>query len=83
MVAAAGRRRAGRDPGRPAGPAADSVEVGPAGSVLVGHVNGLAPAALVRATFTAWEAALALGERREDRLGGGAAWCTRVPAVVM
>ena len=47
--------------------------VGPAGSVLVGHVNALAPAALVRATFTAWESALALGERREDRLGSGAA----------
>lgn len=48
--------------------------VGPAGSVLAGHVSGLAPAALVRATFTAWESALALGERREDRLGSGAAW---------
>lgn len=47
---------------------------GPAGSVLVGQVNGLAPAALVRETFTAWESALALGERREDQLGGGAAW---------
>jgi hypothetical protein len=48
--------------------------VGPAGSVLVGHVNALAPAALVRATFTAWESALALGERHEDQLGSGAAW---------
>lgn len=48
--------------------------VGPAGSVLAGQVSGLAPAALVRATFTAWESALALGGRREDRLGGGASW---------
>ena len=48
--------------------------VGPAGSVLAGRVGGLAPAGLVRETFSAWEAALALGEHREDRLGSGATW---------
>ncbi len=48
--------------------------VGPAGCVLAGRVNGLAPAALVRETFSAWRAALALEASREDQLGGGAAW---------
>ncbi len=36
--------------------------VGPAGAVLAGQVNGLAPAARVRETFSAWRAALALEE---------------------
>ena len=48
--------------------------VGPAGRVLAGRVNGLAPAARVLETFRAWQAALALGETREDQLGGGATW---------
>jgi hypothetical protein len=39
--------------------------VGPAGSVLVGRVNGLQPTATARAVFDAWTAALALGEYRE------------------
>jgi hypothetical protein len=47
--------------------------VGPAGPVLAGRVNGLAPAAQVRETFSAWQAMLALGEHRERRLGG-ATW---------
>ena len=34
--------------------------VGPAGSVLAGHVNGLAPAAQVRAVFDSWRHALVL-----------------------
>ena len=48
--------------------------VGPAGSVLAGRVNGLAPAAQVRETFSAWHAALALEESREHQLGGGTTW---------
>jgi hypothetical protein len=48
--------------------------VGPAGPVLAGRVNGLARAAQVRETFSAWQAALALGGHRERRLGGGATW---------
>ncbi len=36
--------------------------VGPAGSNLVGHVNGLAPAATVQDTFDSRRMALALGE---------------------
>lgn len=39
--------------------------VGPAGSVLMGRVNGLQPAASARAQFEAWTAALAPDERRE------------------
>ena len=46
--------------------------VHPAGPVLAGRVNGLAPAVQVRETFSAWQAALALGGHRERRLGGGA-----------
>ena len=45
--------------------------VSPAGLVLAGRVSGLAPAAQVRAAFSAWQAALALGEHRELHLGGG------------
>lgn len=40
--------------------------VGPAGSVVAGRVNGLAPAAQVRETFEAWRAALAIEEDRHD-----------------
>ena len=47
--------------------------VGPAGRVLAGQVNGLAPAGRVRETFSAWRAALALEEHREHQLSG-AAW---------
>ena len=39
--------------------------VGPAGSVLVGRVNGLQPPVMARAVFDAWTTALALGEFRE------------------
>jgi hypothetical protein len=45
--------------------------VGPAGLLLAGQVSGLAPAAQVREAFSAWQAALALGEHRELPLGGG------------
>jgi hypothetical protein len=45
--------------------------VGPAGSVLAGRVNGLAPAGRARAVFAAWRAALALEEGRERPGGGG------------
>jgi hypothetical protein len=48
--------------------------VGPAGSVLAGQVNGLAPAARVRETFGAWRLALALEEEREHQLGAGTRW---------
>jgi len=48
--------------------------VGPAGSVLVGQVNGLAPEPGVREVFGLWRAALALEEHREDWLGSGAWW---------
>ena len=47
---------------------------GPAGCVLAGRVNGLAPAGQARAVPGAWRAALALEEHREHQLGGGAAW---------
>lgn len=47
---------------------------GPAGSVLAGQVNGLAPAARVREAFGLRQAAPALEERREHRLGSGSRW---------
>ena len=47
--------------------------VGPAGAVLAGRVNGLAPAAQVRETFSAWRAALALDEVTETPSGNGTA----------
>jgi len=52
--------------------------VGPAGSNLVGHINGLAPAAIVRATFGAWRVALALGEHAEIASRGGTAYLRAV-----
>jgi hypothetical protein len=39
--------------------------VGPAGSTLIGRVNGLQPRATARTVFDAWTAALALSEYRE------------------
>jgi len=48
--------------------------VGPAGCVLTGQVNGLAPPGQVRDVFDAWRAALALEEHREHQLGSGATW---------
>jgi hypothetical protein len=45
--------------------------VGPGGCLLAGRVNGLAPAAQVRAAFTAWRAALALEDHQEQPGGGG------------
>jgi hypothetical protein len=45
--------------------------VGPAGSVLVGRVSGLFPAAQAREVFAAWQKGLALGDAREDQMSGG------------
>ena len=45
--------------------------VGPAGSVLVGRVSGLFPAARSREVFAAWQTGLALGDAREDQMSGG------------
>lgn len=44
--------------------------VGPAGCVLAGRVGGLAPSWQVRDVFTAWQAALGLGDYREQASGG-------------
>lgn len=48
--------------------------VGPAGSVLVGRVSGLAPAARVREVFAAWRQGLALEEERGHQMSGGMTW---------
>jgi hypothetical protein len=48
--------------------------VGPAGSVLAGQVNGLAPPAQVREVFGAWRLALALEDYREHQMSGGTMW---------
>jgi hypothetical protein len=45
--------------------------VGPASSVLIGQVSGLAPAQQVRQAFAAWRQALGLGECREQPGEGG------------
>jgi len=45
--------------------------VGPAGCVLAGRVNGLAPPGQVREVFGAWRMALALDADREQPCGGG------------
>jgi len=45
--------------------------IGPAGSVLAGRVNGLAPAGQVRVTFEMWRSALALEDYREHATGSG------------
>jgi hypothetical protein len=44
--------------------------VGPAGCVLAGQVGGLAPSWQVRDVFTAWQAALGLGDHRERSSAG-------------
>jgi hypothetical protein len=54
--------------------------IAPAGGGLSGRVSGLAPAAGVRATFTAWQQALALDDVRETVSGGGAAAWLRARA---
>jgi hypothetical protein len=48
--------------------------VGPASSVVVGRVSGLAPAGQVRQVFRAWRQALGLGECRETDSGCGTSW---------
>lgn len=48
--------------------------VGPASSVVVGRISGLAPAGQARQLFRAWQQALGLGEYTERRGGGGTAW---------
>lgn len=48
--------------------------VGPAGSLVVGRVSGLAPAWEVRRVFRAWQQALGLAECGEQAGGGGTAW---------
>jgi hypothetical protein len=48
--------------------------VGPAGSVVVGHISGLAPAGQVRQTFEAWRSALGLEEYREHQMSSRTAW---------
>ena len=47
--------------------------VGSTGSFVVGHVNGLAPAWLVRQVFDAWRTALTLTEHSESA-GAGATY---------
>ena len=44
--------------------------VGPASSVLIGRVSGLAPALQARQAFAAWRQALGRGERGEQSGGG-------------
>lgn len=46
--------------------------VGPAGSVVAGHISGLAPAGQARQIFEAWR--LALEEYRDQEMSGGTAW---------
>jgi predicted PhzF superfamily epimerase YddE/YHI9 len=46
--------------------------VGSAGSVLVGHVDGLGPATLVRGRFHAWRQALGMQERPPTTSADGA-----------
>ena len=48
--------------------------VGPAASVVVGRVSGLAPAGHARLVFRAWHQALGLGECRETDAGGSTSW---------
>ena len=48
---------------------------GSAGSLVVGHVNGLAPACLVRQVFDTWRTALTLTEHSES--AGAGATCLR------
>ena len=48
--------------------------VGPAGSVVVGRVCGLARAGQARRAFETWRSALGLEEYREDQMSGGTIW---------
>jgi hypothetical protein len=48
--------------------------VGPNGGGLSGRINGLAPAASVRAAFTAWQQALALDVLEAASGSGTVAW---------
>jgi hypothetical protein len=48
--------------------------VGPAASVVVGRVSGLAPAGQARRVFRARHQALGLGECRETDAGEGTSW---------
>ena len=48
--------------------------IGPASSVVVGRVSGLASVGHVRQVFRAWQQALGLVENSEQRGGGGTAW---------
>ncbi|HEY5985141.1 MAG TPA: hypothetical protein VIV12_01980 [Streptosporangiaceae bacterium] len=48
--------------------------VGPARSVLIGQVSGLAPAVRVREAFGAWRRALALEDYREQPMSGQTMW---------
>jgi len=50
----------------------------PAGSTLVGHVNGLAPADEVRQAFDTWRAALTLIEHSEVTSCGGTTYLRAV-----
>lgn len=52
--------------------------VGPAGSVLAGQINGLAPAVQARDTFGAWRVALRLGDHSETVSGGGTVYLRAV-----
>jgi hypothetical protein len=54
--------------------------IGPAGGGLSGRISGLAPAASVRAAFTAWQQALALDDVAETASAGGAASWLRARA---
>jgi hypothetical protein len=54
--------------------------LGPAGGGLAGRINGLAPAASVRAAFTAWQQALGLDDVLETTADGGAAAWRRARA---
>lgn len=45
--------------------------VGAAGSTLVGHISGLAPATEVRRAFELWRVALMLTKHSEVTCGGG------------
>lgn len=48
--------------------------VGPASSVVVGRVSGLATVGQARQVFRAWQQALGLEEGGEQRGSGGTAW---------
>ncbi len=72
------QRRAAAEPGRMLAARPDlpyiSWTVGPAGSVVVGRISGLARACQVRRIFEAWRAALDLEEYPGHDMSGGTAW---------